>query len=167
MKEKVMAYVMIVLFSGTLYEYCTALPAKPLLEYATPMNSTSSDESRIELIFCIKGRCNYGQGWHDCYCCGVPTAESCHSTAQDCRSKCPACNPKCPLPPSDGTHRILKKTGNEIKRACMRLVGGAPVTNRRRRNDLRIKSNPLLRSYLKEKSGWLYGQQRRWRHIVN
>ncbi|TVU34089.1 hypothetical protein EJB05_15915 [Eragrostis curvula] len=102
MKERLMVYVMIALFSAELFG-CTALPAQGhrlLQEDGTPFNSLSLvDVNRIDVIFCIKGQCNYGKGWHDCYCCGVPTAKSCHNTREDCRSKCPVCNPKCPLPP--------------------------------------------------------------------
>ena len=34
------------------------------------------DDSKVSLVFCIAGECNYfGHGYQDCYCCGYDEAE--------------------------------------------------------------------------------------------
>ncbi|KAL6657722.1 hypothetical protein ACP70R_005502 [Stipagrostis hirtigluma subsp. patula] len=69
---------------------------------ATAVNSTSLDESKINLVLCVRGLCNYfNPNYQPCYCCGDGTRkENCHRTSEECKAKCPVCSPTCPLPPS-------------------------------------------------------------------
>ncbi|PAN48772.2 hypothetical protein PAHAL_9G368400 [Panicum hallii] len=65
--------------------------------------SPAANGSKITLVFCILGECNYfGHGWQDCYCCGDQyRKQSCHPTKEECRAHCPLCNPTCsPAPPT-------------------------------------------------------------------
>ncbi|TVU19249.1 hypothetical protein EJB05_35388, partial [Eragrostis curvula] len=96
---------------------CLALPAfsgRPqLLEGGSSIvaanNSTSLDENKLRLIFCLPVQCNsFGRGLkglEDCYCCGnMYHYGSCYLTVEQCRAHCPLCNPRCsPMPPSQST----------------------------------------------------------------
>ncbi|KAL6653903.1 hypothetical protein ACP70R_007368 [Stipagrostis hirtigluma subsp. patula] len=105
----VMALFLLVVLLG-----CLALPVQcarpePLeaaTTVATAVNSTSLDESKIYLVFCIEMPCNYfGRGYEACVCCnGINQKDHCHQTTEDCLSSCPACNPKCP---SDPPHQAV------------------------------------------------------------
>uniref|UniRef100_A0A0A9AA90 4Fe-4S ferredoxin-type domain-containing protein n=1 Tax=Arundo donax TaxID=35708 RepID=A0A0A9AA90_ARUDO len=61
-------------------------------------NSTSLDESKIYVILCIPGKCNYfSRDLRDCYCCPDGSrVEYCHVTMKECRAKCDVCNSICP-----------------------------------------------------------------------
>ncbi|OEL26746.1 hypothetical protein BAE44_0012232, partial [Dichanthelium oligosanthes] len=67
---------------------------------AATVNSTSLDEDKIYVIFCVAGKCNdFGHGWQNCYCCGDMNSNvktDCHETMEECRANCPHCDPKCP-----------------------------------------------------------------------
>ncbi|TVU13947.1 hypothetical protein EJB05_37387, partial [Eragrostis curvula] len=56
----------------------------------TTVDNTSLDESKIYLIFCIPGTCDYFDGEDkDCYCCkDFSRKENCHMTMEECRAKC-------------------------------------------------------------------------------
>ncbi|TVU01711.1 hypothetical protein EJB05_52823 [Eragrostis curvula] len=94
-------FIFIVLFG------CLALPTQcrlKLTETASTVsivNSTSLEQSKIYLVFCISGRCNYFGGWKDCYCClDMYRKENCHETQEECKAKCIVCDPNChALPP--------------------------------------------------------------------
>ncbi|CAN6292765.1 unnamed protein product [Urochloa humidicola] len=64
-------------------------------------NSTSFAESKIHIILCIRGTCDFfGNGSQDCYCCPDGSRkEFCHQTLEECRAKCHACVPSCAPPP--------------------------------------------------------------------
>ena len=53
------------------------------------------DGSKISLVFCIAGECNYFGPWQDCYCCGYDRKQNCHRTLAECRAHCALCNPRC------------------------------------------------------------------------
>ncbi|TVU30339.1 hypothetical protein EJB05_21954 [Eragrostis curvula] len=81
-----------------------ALPAqsaRPLLPEAKKTVATavrSVNESKLHLIFCVSGHCDYWGGWKECHCCGdVERKENCYHTMDECREKCPNCHPTCPL----------------------------------------------------------------------
>ncbi|CAL5076702.1 unnamed protein product [Urochloa decumbens] len=89
----------LVVFSGFLVFLALCRPHPPVIQtaIATTINSTSLDESKVTVVFCLKILCNnFGHGWQDCYCCGAN--EECYKTIETCRSSCPHCNPKCPPP---------------------------------------------------------------------
>lgn len=71
---------------------------------STAVNSTSFDESKIYVVLCFSGRCNYfGHGFQDCYCCGDGYGKAnCHQTMKECKAKCPGCcsHPSSSQPPS-------------------------------------------------------------------
>ena len=58
------------------------------------------DGSKISLVFCIAGECNYFGPWQDCYCCGYDRKQNCHRTLAECRAHCAHCNPKCSPAPA-------------------------------------------------------------------
>ncbi|PUZ39910.1 hypothetical protein GQ55_9G381600 [Panicum hallii var. hallii] len=83
------------------------LLASPAASRQPPLESESAaapgDGSKITLVFCILGECNYfGHGWQGCYCCGGQyRKQSCHPTLEECRAHCPLRNPTCsPAPPT-------------------------------------------------------------------
>ena len=53
------------------------------------------DGSKISLVFCIAGECNYFGPWQDCYCCGYDRKQNCHRTLAECRAHCAHGNPTC------------------------------------------------------------------------
>ncbi|TVU36406.1 hypothetical protein EJB05_18339 [Eragrostis curvula] len=64
---------------------------------ATTINSTSVEERKMSLIFCVAVRCSYfNPDYGDCYCCpNAGRREYCHLTMKDCRDNCASCKPKC------------------------------------------------------------------------
>ena len=78
-------------------------PGRLLPQQATPwsysndttisgaINSTSGDDNKIYLKFCIHDWC---RPFKDCFCCQMNRL--CYRLWDDCRAGCPACNPRCP-----------------------------------------------------------------------
>ncbi|OEL29382.1 hypothetical protein BAE44_0009596, partial [Dichanthelium oligosanthes] len=63
---------------------------------AAAANSTSTDESKLKLIFCVKNLCSTGKGGVDvCYCCQRSPEDMCFNSSAECQAYCPVCNPKC------------------------------------------------------------------------
>nr|TKV99462.1 hypothetical protein SEVIR_8G045400v2 [Setaria viridis] len=58
---------------------------------AADANSTSFDETKIYVVLCYGGTCDYfGNGMQDCYCCGDGDhKQNCHKTMEECKAKCP------------------------------------------------------------------------------
>ncbi|KAI5001378.1 hypothetical protein ZWY2020_026028 [Hordeum vulgare] len=65
---------------------------------ATMVNTTSSlDESKLSIKFCIKAGCSHADGlWKTCFCCDILPDKKCFSSEDECRNKCPTCHPECP-----------------------------------------------------------------------
>ena len=66
---------------------------------STTVNSTTADESKLTLQFCINKPCRslaHGEDWPYCYCCETMPGEPCFLEEEDCRAKCPICDPDCP-----------------------------------------------------------------------
>ncbi|RCV29807.1 hypothetical protein SETIT_6G042700v2 [Setaria italica] len=71
--------------------------AESMKATTTDSNSTSVDESKIHLVFCIKSLCETPKkGLALCFCCQKST-EPCYNSVAECQAHCPACNPKCQL----------------------------------------------------------------------
>ncbi|RLN04112.1 uncharacterized protein C2845_PM13G23990 [Panicum miliaceum] len=88
-----------------------AVPAhcrrQPLME-AAGSNSTSAEESKLHLVFCIEEVCPAGDRGaaasgiitsreHACYCCQQPPMSVCYQSELECREHCQHCDPKCQL----------------------------------------------------------------------
>ncbi|TVU33231.1 hypothetical protein EJB05_25021 [Eragrostis curvula] len=99
----VLGHVMTILLFIVFFGSC-ALPVhsgRPHLMDGGSSNSTvfsyeSLDQSNIYVVFCLAGKCNFGSGWQECYCCPDGSRrENCSLTKKECTAKCAQCNPKC------------------------------------------------------------------------
>ncbi|CAL4997040.1 unnamed protein product [Urochloa decumbens] len=75
--------------------------------------STSVDESKIYLIFCVKGLCATAttRGLGLCFCC-QNSPNACYNSFSECQANCPSCNPKCHLQSSAGSSVIASHSSN-------------------------------------------------------
>ncbi|CAL5008090.1 unnamed protein product [Urochloa decumbens] len=79
----------------------------------TSTNSTSVDESKIHLIFCVKGFCPTAttRGLGLCFCC-QNSPNACYNSFSECQANCPSCNPKCHLQSSAGSSVMGSRSSN-------------------------------------------------------
>ncbi|TVU43679.1 hypothetical protein EJB05_10166, partial [Eragrostis curvula] len=62
---------------------------------ATAVNTSSSDDRKLNLTFCIKSICDWIEVGKTCYCCPVVAKQYCHLTRGECLANCAKCTPKC------------------------------------------------------------------------
>jgi hypothetical protein len=69
----------------------------------TGINSTSMEESKVTLVFCLREECPSGYFGISpngitvpaCYCCQKPPRPVCYKSEAECRAHCYVCNPTC------------------------------------------------------------------------
>ncbi|PUZ50371.1 hypothetical protein GQ55_6G053800 [Panicum hallii var. hallii] len=78
---------------------------------AATTNSTSIDESKTHLVFCIRSLCATRGVVALCFCC--QKSRVCCKLVAECQARCPACDPKRQLqPPPDSS--VMENSSSSV-----------------------------------------------------